>query len=121
MGEADTYVAGALGSIFAVYVITRVLLCSLFVSMIFVIPVFLYNKYKADDKPTCISSVLFIISILVFCKLWQNYWTLALLGLTGLALAYFVLKGIKTEENRNYLPYVPALTVAALYFMFFVI
>ena len=121
MGEADTYVAGALGSVFAVFMITKVLLYSLFVSMIFVLPVFLYNKYKADDKLTCILSVLFIMSVLIFCRGWQNYWTLALLGLTGLALAYFILKGVKTAEKHIYLPYVPALAVSALYFLFWVI
>lgn len=121
MGEADTYVAGALGSIFAVYLITKVLLYSLFASMIFVVPVFLYNKYKAGDKPTCILSVLFIISVLVFCRGWQNYVTLAILGITGLALAYFVMKGVKSAENHNYLPYVPALAASAVYFLFWVI
>ena len=121
MGEADTYVAGALGSIFAVFMITKVLLYSLFVSMIFVVPVFLYNKYKAGDKPTCILSVLFTISIIAYWRALPNYWTLAALVITGLALAYFVLKGVKSAENHNYLPYVPALAISAVYFIFWVI
>ena len=121
MGEADTYVAGALGAMFGIFAIVKVLLYSLFASMIFVIPVFLYNKYKANDKPVCIMSILFTISILVFHTLWQNYLTLAILGLTGGLLVYFILKGIKNSENRNYLPYVPALSVAAFYYIFFII
>ena len=34
MGEADTYVAGALGAIFGIFSIVKVLLISLFASMI---------------------------------------------------------------------------------------
>lgn len=118
MGEADTYVAGALGAMFGIFSIIKVLLISLFSSMLFVIPVFLYNKYKADDKPTLIMSVLFTISIVSFYTKWQNYWTLAFVAITGLLLAYFILKGINQTENRNYLPYVPALTAAATFCIF---
>lgn len=121
MGEADTYVAGALGAIFGIYSIIKVLLLSLFASMVFIIPVFLYNKYKSDDKPTCIMSVLFTLSIVIFYAKWQNYWTLGLVALTGFLLTYFVLKGIKQAENRNYLPYVPALAAASVYFIFLII
>lgn len=121
MGEADTYVAGALGAVFGILSIVKILLLSLFVSMIFVVPVFLYNKYKADDKPVCITSVLFTVTILVFYQLWQNWWTLSALGITGVLLVYFVLRGVKQKENRNYLPYVPALAVAAGYYIFFII
>ena len=121
MGEADTYVAGALGAIFGIFAVVKVLLLSLLASMIFIIPVFLYNKYKADDKPVCIMSVLFTLSVLVFYTQWQNYLTLSALAITGILLVYFVLKGIRQSENGNYLPYVPALSAAALYYVFFVI
>lgn len=114
MGEADTYVAGALGAIFGIFSIVKILLISLFSSMIFIIPVFLYNKYKADDKPTLILSVLFTLSVVSFYTKWQNYLTLICLGITGLLLAYFILKGVNKSENRNYLPYVPALATAAI-------
>lgn len=121
MGEADTYVAGALGAIFGIYSIVKVLLISLFASMIFVLPVFLYNKYKADDKATCITSILFTLSVVIYYAKWQNYWTLTILAITGLLLAYFILKGIRKTGEVNYLPYVPALTTAAVYYIFFVI
>lgn len=121
MGEGDTYVAGALGAMFGIFAIVKVLLFSLVASMIFIIPVFLYNKYKADDKPVCIMSVLFTVAILLFYTKWQNWWTISALFVTGLLLAYFTLKGIKQTENRNYLPYVPALTAAAVYYIFFVV
>lgn len=118
MGEADTYVAGALGAVFGIFAIVKVLLISLIASMVFVIPVFLYNRYKSNDKLTCISAILFILSAVIFQTLWQNYYTYAVLALTGILLVYGVLKGLRKEQNRNYLPYVPALAAAAVFCIF---
>ena len=120
MGEADTYVAAALGAIFGKSVLL-VLIFSLIASMIFILPVFFYNQYKQDNKFTCISGILFILSILVYQTLWQNYYSFAALFIIGLCLVISILKGLGQTENRNYLPYVPALTAGALYFLFFCI
>ena len=119
MGEADTYVAGALGAIFGQDIVV-VLLLGLLTSMIFILPVFFYNQYKNNNKLTCILGVLFALVFVIF-QTWQNYYTLAVFAITGLALAFSILKKIKNTENRNYLPYVPALAVGALIFLFFVI
>lgn len=119
MGEADTYVAGALGAIFGFPNIGWVLLYALAASMIFIVPVFLYNQYKNNNKLTCIFSVLFILSILVFKTVWQNWISLGFVALTGMVLAISILKSIKSTESRNYLPYVPALAAGGLYFLFF--
>lgn len=120
MGEADTYVAAALGAIFGKSVLL-VLIFSLIASMIFILPVFFYNQYKQDSKFTCIAGILFILSILVYQTLWQNYYSFAALFIIGLCLVISILKGLGQTENRNYLPYVPALTAGALYFLFFCI
>lgn len=118
MGEADTYVAAAIGAIVGKDVL-YVLAYALIASMIFIVPMFLYNQFKNDNKKTCILSILFVLAVMTFKLLWQNYWTLAALIITGAMLAISILKNIKQEENRNYLPYVPALAVGALYYMFF--
>ena len=118
MGEADTYVAGALGGIFGLS-IHMVLLLSLAAAMILILPVFFYNQYKADNKLICILGVLFALSILVLETVWQNFYTLAIVMILGLWLAFSVLKGIKNAQNRNYLPYVPALAAGALFIIFF--
>ena len=119
MGEADTYVAGALGAMFGIENTGWVLLYALTASMIFILPMFLYRQYKNNNKLTCIMSVLFILSVLIFLKLSQSYFALGFLVLSGAILAISILKSIKTEENRSYLPYVPALATGALYFIFF--
>lgn len=118
MGEADTYVAAAIGAIVGKDIL-YVLAYALIASMIFIVPMFLYNQFKNDNKKTCILSILFVLAVMTFKLLWQNYWTLAALIITGAMLAISILKNIKQEENRNYLPYVPALAVGALYYLFF--
>ena len=118
MGEADTYVAAAIGAIVGKDIL-YVLAYALIASMIFIVPMFLYNQFKNDNKKTCILSILFVLAVMTFKHLWQNYWTLVALIITGAMLAISILKNIKQEENRNYLPYVPALAVGALYYMFF--
>lgn len=118
MGEADTYVAAALGAIFCNNIIS-VLLYSLIASMIFILPVFFYNQYKQNNKATCILGILFFITALVYQTLWQNYFTFTSLLTIGIGLSISTLKGIKKAENRNYLPFVPALATGALYFIFF--
>lgn len=118
MGEADTHVAAAIGAIVGKDILF-VLAYALIASMIFIVPMFLYNQFKNDNKKTCILSILFVLAVMTFKLLWQNYWTLAALIITGVMLAISILKNIKQEENRNYLPYVPALAVGALYYLFF--
>lgn len=120
MGEADTYVAAALGAIFGKGVLL-VLIFSLIASMIFILPVFFFNQYKQNNKFTCIAGILFILSILVYQTLWQNYYSFAALFIIGLCLVISILKGLGQTENRNYLPYAPALTAGALYFLLFCI
>ena len=118
MGEADTYVAAAIGAIVGKDILF-VLAYALIASMIFIVPMFLYNQYKNDNKKTCILSVLFVLAMMVFKLLSQSYWALATLIVVGALLALSILKNIKQEENRNYLPYVPALAIGALYYIFF--
>lgn len=120
MGEADTYVAGALGAIFGKDIII-VLLLGLLASMFFILPIFFYNEYKNNNKLTCILGVLFGIALVIFQALCQNYYTLALLLITGLGLVFSILRNLKNSETRNYLPYVPALALGAFIFLFFII
>ena len=119
MGEADTYVAGALGAIFGQDIIV-VLLLGLLTSMVFILPVFFYKQFKNNNKLTCILGVIFGLAFVIF-QTWQNYYTLAIFAIIGLTLAFSILKNLNHTEERNYLPYVPALAIGALIFLFFII
>ena len=118
-GEADTYVAGALGACFGLNGVLLILLYSLFASMIFVVPMFLYKQYEQGNKAICILSILFILSALVFKTLIQNYLTFGIVAVLGIILAVLILKSIKQEEHLTYLPLVPAFALGTLYYMFF--
>ncbi|MBR6127018.1 prepilin peptidase [bacterium] len=113
MGEADTYVAGALGAIFTLTKIFPILLYCFAAAMLFIVPMFLYKKYKNGDKVTIIFSILFALSIgLYFYSL--NVCTLGLLVVFGGLLAYRIIKTMSDADNLNYLPFVPALAAGAL-------
>ena len=118
-GEADTYVAGALGACFGVNSLLQILMYTLIVAMLFVIPMFLHKQYKNNNKTVCILFILFILSALLFKTVIQNWYSFALLAGLGLTLSISILKNLKQETEPMYLPLVPAFSIAALYFLFF--
>ena len=77
-GEADAYVAGALGACFGLKGILITLGYTLVASMLFIIPMFLYKQYMKGNKTTCILFILFILTALVFRTLTQDYVTMGL-------------------------------------------
>lgn len=119
LGEADTYVAGAIGASFGLVGLLNILIYSLFASMFFIIPMFLYKQFKNNNKLTCILFILFTLSALVFKTVTQNYLTLALLAVLGLALCFVIMKDMRQNETSlTYLPLVPAFMLGSLYFLF---
>lgn len=117
MGEADTFVAGSLGAVFGMPAVLWILLYGFIASMVFIIPMFFYNQFKNNNRQTCILGILFTLSVLVFQKVWQNYYTMAILLITGILLAISVMKSARFEENRSYLPYIPALFAGMLIYL----
>ena len=82
MGEADTYVAGALGAIFGKN-IQFVLFSALIASMFFILPVFFYNQYICGFNKTMFGvNELLNFSVHAFHKLVlyaKNYYTVKVL------------------------------------------
>ncbi len=118
-GEADTYVASALGACFGLAGVLQVLTYTLFAAAIFIVPMFMYKQYKNGQNLVCILFILFILSALIYKTLFQNWWSFASLIITGIALAFCILKNLKQDAEPMYLPLVPAFSLAALYFLFF--
>lgn len=118
-GEADTYVAGALGACFGVSGLLQILIYTLFAAALFIIPNFLYKQYQNNQKTICILFILFILSVLVYKTTFQNWYTFTALILTGLSLTFFILKNLRKETEPTYFPLVPAFSLATLYFLFF--
>lgn len=118
-GEADTYIAGALGASFGLLGCLKILLYTIFASMIFIVPIFLYKQYKKNNKLICILFILFILTTLIFKTAIQNWYTYSAIVILGSALIYSLLKEIKNEASLTYLPLLPAFLLATLYFIFF--
>lgn len=118
-GEADTYVAGALGACFGLKALPTVLLFSLIASALFIIPIFLYNQYKNNQKTICILFILFILSVLAYKTVLPSLFLLAILTILGIVLAISIMRNLRATENALYLPLVPAFSLGALYFLFF--
>ena len=97
----------------------QTLLYTLFVAATIIIPMFLYKQFKCNNKTVCILFILFTLSALVFKTLYQNWYTLAALAITGIVLVILILKNLRKEPCPLYLPLVPAFTLGALYFFFF--
>ena len=118
MGEADTYVAAAIGSVCGIKNLLYVLAYGLIASMIIILPIFLYNRFKQNDKTTCILSILFILGFLVF-KTFNNIYIFIIILILAILLIISILKNMKSKSDLTYLPYVPALFAGFLYYLFF--
>ena len=119
LGEADTYVAAAIGACFGLKGLLFILLYSLAASMIFILPMFFYKQYKSGNRAVCIFAVLFITVSLAFKTIAQNYLTMSMTVIFGIILAILILRKIKNREDLTYLPLIPALASGTLYYIFF--
>lgn len=118
-GEADSYVAGALGACFGIKGVLYIFIYTLFAASIFIIPIFLYNQYKNNQKAICINFILFILLALIYKIGFQNWFTFIALTLLGITLCILILKNLKKSSDSMYFPLVPAFSLASLYFLFF--
>lgn len=118
-GEADTYVAAALGACFAWQGLLQILYYTLVASMFLVLPMFIYKQYKKNNKLIPITFIIFLLVALLYKTVLQNLFILILLfGLT-IFLSVLLLRNLKNEEELLYLPLVPAFSLATLCFLFF--
>ena len=118
MGEADTYVAAAIGAVFGIYNLPIVLLLGLFAYALFFVPAFLYDKFRAKDYPTFITFILFVINLILCLTILQNYFGISLLLISALLFIHFMFKKID-KNHLKYIPYVPAFSIGVLLFLIF--
>ena len=118
MGEADSYVAGALGAVFGIYNLPIVLILGLFSYAFIFVPMFLYDKFKSKDYLTCTFFILFFTSIILYFSILNNFAGFILLIITAILSIFFMLKKIDTNNKRE-LPYLPAFSAGALLFLIF--
>jgi len=121
MGEADSYLAGAFGAIVGYQHIHLPLFYALIASMLVILPIFWYRKYKDNDILCIFLSAMFIMSIAIHNIYPFQYWTFVLVLITGTFLAYHTIKNLKESSNLSYFPFIPALSTGFLYYILFVL
>lgn len=119
MGEADAYISGALGACFGLSNLWILLVYTLAASMIFVIPMFLYNELQKNNKTICILFVLFILSALVYLKAFQSMYLYALLVILAIILCVVLIKSLRKNPTPLSLPFFPAFALGALFYLFY--
>lgn len=128
-GEGDSYIAAGLGAVFGLKYLITILIYSFIIQIIFTLPVFFKKLYQNKDFRTIISFVVFFLFVVFFkwissFSIVSNLFVfgtlvLVLCGL-GLYTCKRILSGMKEQSNLTYLPFGPAMVLAALIVMFIV-
>ncbi|MCQ2754681.1 MAG: prepilin peptidase [bacterium] len=118
IAEGDTYVAAAIGACFGIQNLGVILICTLLAAMIYSLPVYFIKQYKQKNLDICVLLSIFIISTICHYFL-QNIIILVILAASGLILAFRIIKSIPTDENKLIMPFVPALALGTVFYLFF--
>ena len=118
-GEADTYVAGALGACVGFKTLPLLLINTLIAAAIIIIPIYLIKLYKNNQKLTLITFILFILAAIFIKTIDNNWFIFSLLVLLGIILIINTLKSLRNNPEPMYLPFLPAFSIATLFFLFF--
>lgn len=126
-GEGDSYIAGALGAFFGISNLLVILLLSLIFQVLIILPIYLTKLLKSKQYKLFIALILFMVSIFVM-KLGEHYkafdsemfywFTFALIVCIGFYCVRNIMANVKKNENLTYLPFGPALILAAFVVMF---
>ena len=118
-GEGDSYIAAALGAIFGWQNVLIILLAGFVLQFVFSLPLFLWNFVKMGKGKLALELVLFLVLAFLMGFYREDLDSviytsgLLLLVLVALHLIRGILQSLKTPSNCTYLPYVPAMVVAA--------
>lgn len=122
-GEGDTYIAAGLGAIFGWKYLITVLAYAFIIQIILTLPVYIKKLYSNNDYKTLVSFFVFF-SLAILLK-WADYTDLfnsalilliisIMLAIVGIYLCVRIIKGLKDKASMIYLPFGPALVLAAL-------
>ena len=125
-GEGDTFIAAGLGAIFGWKTLVVILGLGVLIQVVIFLPIFVKGLVKTKDWKTLTAFSIFVLFAIIFYSL-QYFrvitpdtmvayticaFVLAILGVTSCILIF---KGLREHpENRTYMPFGPAMVVAAL-------
>lgn len=124
-GEGDTFIAAGLGAMFGWRTLLVVLALSVIVQVVLFLPIFIRGLVQNKDWKTLISFILFCTFAITFYSL-QHFRIITvenvlifsigaiILAVLGIISCMFIFKGLRENpENRTYLPFGPAMVIAA--------
>lgn len=126
-GEGDTYIAAGLGAIFGLQYLLTVLVYSFIIQIFLTIPVYVKKIYVNKDFKTLASFLIFFLLIIImkymdYNSATENIYVFALFALllsgVGIYLCKRILSGLKEKSSFTYLPFGPAMVVAAFILIF---
>ncbi len=123
-GEGDTYIAAGLGAVFGWQNIMLIIVAAIILQIVFTLPIYIKKQFEIRNRQAPISlfvfflyaAIFFIIQhkTLLFSKSVYLIGGLIPLLAIGATTCFYILKGIKEETNRTYLPFGPALAVSGI-------
>lgn len=126
-GEGDSYIAGALGAFFGLPNLIVILILSVLFQSLIVLPMYFYKLFKAKDFKL-LSALILLFAMVILFKIGDYagvfestgfyIFSVVLLVLIGLYCCKRIFCSVKTENNPTYLPFGPALLLAAVVVMF---
>ena len=128
-GEGDTLIAAGLGAVFGWQLLVITLILSVIVQVILFLPMFIKGLICNKDWKTLVSFLLFCAYALSFYLLqhlgYLNQTNIILysigaiiLAILGILVCALIFKGLKENpQNKTYLPFGPAMVVAAFIVM----
>lgn len=126
-GEGDSYIAGALGAFFGISNLFVILILSLVFQILITLPMYMYKLIKKKEYRLFTALILFFALIFlmragdyynVFTSQTFYWFTLALLMCIGFYCCKNIMASVKNSDNQTYLPFGPALILAAFVVMF---
>lgn len=129
-GTGDTFIAAGLGMFFGWKALLFALVLSIAIQVAIVIPGFFKKLKSRNDSMTIVSIVLFLIAASGFSL--ANYYGLMedfiicviasiVLAIIGIWACVRVIKGMKGESNITILPFGPAMAIATMLYLFFLV
>lgn len=127
-GEGDSFIAAGLGAVFGWKVLISILILSVIIQIVITLPIFVKGEIQKKNWITVISLGVFLLYTIAFCMAQQFEWlsnpiaygaSTAVLVLLGLLTCREILSGIKSPENRTYLPFGPAMILAGFVTLLF--
>ena len=123
-GEGDTLIAAGLGMVFGWQELIAILIYSIIIQVVLFLPIFIIGLIKQKEWKTFSLFTGFVLYAIAFYSL-QNLNIInnnivysigaIVLALIGILTCFSILKGLKENiQNRTYLPFGPAMVIAAL-------